>query len=321
MITLRVFGVLHIAMALLGISGDVWKYLEHTPWALAANPRYPYALQFYWIYTSVDLLCLIFLIRAGIALWRLEPRGRWLSNVVLGFEIFWFLADSLSSSLLLMWGGYAERVGTSMMATSAIGAAFQILTGYPLIALIAINVAWRKLNRVSSAPASLHGEAQTGWKPWPRGVLRVLGLLDIIVGLWGLYAAALWFVVVATDKIGVDGAHPYVLSVYRTETAVAVLCFLLLIPTGVALWQLKRRGWWMSCALLILAVAFLLTEQGLRLVLSTRAGEAKAWSNSIENSIGSLLFILPIMLYQLLAVVATTVALRRRGASLRSSAA
>jgi len=243
---------------------------------------------------------------------------------VLGFEVIWLLAEWEAIVVLLpLWGEKGDLVVASMTTVGGIGdigTAPQKFTGYPLIALIAVNIAYRKLKRASSAPASPPGETGTGWRPWPLALIRVLGAIDIAVAVWGLNVATVWFVVVSTDKIGVDAAHPYVLSIYRAETAVAVLCFLLLIPTGVALWQLKRRGWWMSCALLILAVAFLLSEQGLRLVLSTRAGEAKAWSNSIENSIGSLLFILPIMLYQLLAVVATTVAFRRRGASLRSSA-
>jgi hypothetical protein len=289
----------------------VWNYVEHAPWPLASNPAYPCALLFYWIYASVDLLCFIFLIRAGIALWGLDPRARSLSNAVLAFEVFWFLADSLSSSLLLMWGGYAERVGTSMMETSAIGLAFQILTGYPLIALVATNVAWRKLNRASRAPGSLQGETQAGWKPWPRAVVRVFGLLDIIVGLWGLYAAALWFVVVATDKIGLDAAHPYVLHIYRIETVVAVLCFLFLTPTGIALWRLKRHGLRLSRALLGALVIFLVIEQGLRLLLSTRGGEPKALADSIGNSLGSLIFIVPLILYNTIAVVVISSAFRR----------
>lgn len=313
-ITLRIFGVLHVVMGLLGISGVVWGYLDYALRAQGPNPRYPYALQFYCVYTIVVLLCLVFLIRAGVALWRVEPRGRWLSNVVLGFEVISSLAEWETIIFLLpLWGEKAKLVADSMLAASGIGAfgtQVQTLTGYPLIALLATNIAYRKLYPSPTPPGSLRGEAGTGWKLWPRAVLRVFGLLDIVVALWWLNVVAVWYLVVVENKIGVDAAHPYVLPIYRAEMTVAASCSLLLIPTAVALWRLKRRGWWMSCGLLAFAVTFLLIELGLRVLLSTRGGEAKAFGNSFENSIGSL-FVLPIILYQLVVVIATGVAFRR----------
>lgn len=312
-ITLRTFGVLHIVMALLGVSGDVWSYLAYAPRALGPDPRYPYALQFYWIYAPVDLLCLVFLIRAGVALWQLESRGRWLSNVVLGFEVMWVLAQWETFILLPLWGGKVNLLVASMHTASGIGtmgSELQTLTGYPLIALLAINIAYRKLHPTPTPLGAVRGVGETGWKPWPRAVVRVSGLLNIIVALWGLNVALVWYVIVTENKIGVDGAHPYVLPIYRTEMAVVVLCLFLLIPAGVALWRLKRRGWWISSGLLAFTVTFLLMEQGVRLLLSTRGGEAKAFGKSFENSIGGL-FILSIILYQLIAVIATSVAFRR----------
>jgi hypothetical protein len=313
--TLRIFAVLHIIMGVLGIGGVAWMYVVFARQIQGPNAAYPYELQFYCVYTIVNLLCLVFLIRAGAALWRLEPRGQWLSNVVLGFEIIWFLAEwETLAALLPLWGDKAKLIEASIWSifdTGEIGTAPQTLTGYPLIAVIAVNVAYRKLSRASGVRAPRGAEAEGGWKPWPRALLRVFGILDIVVAVYGLNVAAVWFVVVTSQKIGVDAAHPYVLPIYRTETGFAVLYALFLIPTGVALWRLKRLGWWMSCALLGLAVIFLLTEQGLRFLLPIWGGEAKALGNSFENSVGSLIFILPIILYQLLAVVSISVAFRR----------
>jgi hypothetical protein len=246
--------------------------------------------------------------------WRLEPRGRWLSNLVLGFEVIAGLAKWETIVVLLpLWGDKAKPLGDSMLVASGIGAfgtQLQTLTGYPLIALLATNIAYRKLCPSPTVPAAPGGKAESGWKPWPRAVLRGFGLLDIIVALWGLNVAAVWYVVVVEHKIGMDAAHPYVLPIYRIEMTVAASCFLLLIPTAVALWRLKRRGWLMSCGLLAFAVTFLLTELGLRILLSTRGGEAAALGKSFQNSIGSL-FVFLIVLYQLIVVIATGVALRR----------
>jgi hypothetical protein len=129
-ITFRVFGVLHIIIGVLGIGWDVWMYLALAPRQLAPDPRYPYALHFYCLYVCVDLLCLVFLIRAGVALWRLQPRGRWLSNLVLVFEVVWSLIQweiFLHSPLV----GKPSMVVNSMQVAygvSTAGAEIQILT-------------------------------------------------------------------------------------------------------------------------------------------------------------------------------------------------
>ena len=317
-LTLRIFGVLHILIGLVGISEVVWMYFTSAPRALVPDPRYPYALPFYCVYTIVVLLCLVFLIRAGVALWRLEPRGRWLSNVVLSFEVISCWAEWETILVLLpLWGDKAKGVEDSMLVASGtwISGDLQLLTGYPLIALIAINLAYRRLRRASTAPVSLPGNEQTGWKPWPRALLRALGLLNVIVALWGLNVAAWWYVLVLENKTGVDAVHPYVLPIYRIETAVAVVCSLFLIPTGVALWRLNRLGARMSRGLLGFAVAFLVIELGLRRMLLTAEGEARAMGKSFENSVGVLVLIAPIIAYLLVVVIATTVAFRRMPAA------
>jgi hypothetical protein len=316
--TLRVFGILHILIGLLGISEVVWVYFTSAPRALVPSPQYPYALPFYCVYTIVVLLCLVFLIRAGVALWRLEPRGRWLSNVVLSFEVIWCWAEWETILVLLpLWGDKAKYLEDSMLVASGtwISGELQVLTGYPLIALVAINLAYRRLRRPSAVPASIPGKIQAGWKPWPRALLRALGALDIVVGLWGLNVAAVWYVLVSENKTGVGAAHPYLLLIYRIETIAAVVCFLLLIPTGVALWRVNRLGARISRGLLGFAVAFLVIDLGLRRILLSAGGEAGAIGKSFENSLGVLWFFVPITVYLLVVVIATTVAFRRMAAA------
>ncbi len=313
-LTLRIFGVLHILMGFLGIAMVAWGALAYAPQALAPNPRYPYAIPFYYAYTILGLLCLVFLIGAGVALCRLEPQGCWLSNVVLGLEIILSLAQWEAILVLLpMWGDRAKGLTDTLLMISGIGAfdELQVLTGYPLIALIAINLAYRRLRGASSLPACLPGMAGAGWKPWPRAVLRVFGLLDIIVAVWGLNVAGVWYALVMENKTGLDLAHPYVLPIFRMETISGVVCFLLLIPTGIALWRLNRLGARMSHGLLGFAFAFLLADLGLRLRLLTGSGAAKATGSSLDDAIGILVFFVPLIVYLLVVTIGITIAFRR----------
>jgi hypothetical protein len=313
-VTLRIFGVLHILMGLSGIGMVVWGCLVYAPHALAPNPRYPYAIPFYYAYTILGLLCLVFLIGAGVGLCRLEAQGCWLSNVVLGLEIILSFAQWEAILVVLpMWGDKAKGVIDTLLMTSGIGAfdELQVLTGYPLIALIATNLAYRRLRRASSLPACLPVRAGAGWKPRPRAVLRALGLLDIIVAVWGLNVAGVWYVLVMENETGLDTAHPYVLPIFRIETIMAVACFLLLIPTGIALWRLNPLAARMSRGLLGFVFAFLLADLGLRPVLSTGATGAKAVGNSLNNAIGILVFIVPLVVYLLVVVIGITIAFRR----------
>lgn len=320
-VTLRTFAVLHILMASEGLAlGTVHQLRQLLSGAILTNVAEPYVHQVFLVDTTFDAFCLVLLIPAGLALWRLDRRGVRLSNVILGSEIVYLLLESQLTVWLQFLGHKAALIGLSIAAATGIGGlgtALQLMTGYPLVGLIAINVAWRKLNRASRAPASLQGGGEAGWKPWPRAVLRVFGLLDVVVGLWGLYSAPfLGFVVIVTGKTGVDAGHPYVLLV---ETVVAVLSFLLLTLTGIALWRLKRQGLRLSGALVGGLVIFLMIEQGLRLLLSTRGGEAKALADSIGNSFGSPLLI-ALILYNTIAVLVIALAFRRMRAAAAQNA-
>lgn len=203
-----------------------------------------------------------------------------------------------------------------MIRARGMGTNVQVLAGYPLIALIAINLAYRRLHQASSTTAPLRADTEPGRKSWPRVVLRVFGVVDIAAGLWGLYSAPLAYEVVVAGGSSLDTTHAYALLFFRAETAVGVLCLLLLIPTGIELWCLKRRGLWMTGALLGFSVLYLLIEQGLRLLLLSPGGAAKDYSGSFASSIGIPLFVLPIIISQLVAVFAVSMAFRvMRGAS------
>ncbi len=313
-ITVRIFGVLHIVMGLVGIIMIAWGCVSPMTQLLLESPRYPYAKPFYYGYTIIGLISLVFLIGAGVAMCRLAPRGRQLSNVVLGFEIAFSLAEWETILFVLpMWGATAKKLGDTLLMTSGIGAfdEVQILTGYPLIALIAINLAYKRLHEKAMVPGPIRENAETGWKPWPRAVLRTFGLLDLVVAVWGLNVVAVWYALVIESRTGLDATRPNMLPIFRIETIVAVGCFVLLIPTGVALWRLDRLGARMSRAIFGLALAVFLADLGARLVVFRGARGAMAVGETLESSVGALVFLVPLLLYLVVVVGAISVASRR----------
>jgi hypothetical protein len=93
------------------------------------------------------------LIVAGVWLIRLFRRGVTLSNYLFTVEIAFWLTYSLFSLGLKMHGGSAANLGMSMGAVagvSGMATSAQLITGYPLIALVGLNIARRHLDRQRS---------------------------------------------------------------------------------------------------------------------------------------------------------------------------
>ena len=311
---LRIFGALHILMGIVGIARIGWGCLAYAPEILAPNPRYPYLIPFYYFFTIVGLSCLIFLIAAGLALCRLEKRARWLSNVVLGFELIFFWAEWEAIIVLLpLLGESWKGIEDSFPMAAGVGGfdQIQLLTGYPLIALIAINLAYRRLQTTPSAPPSVSATADIGGRAWPRVLVKASGLLDIIVAIWGANVAVVWYTVVLENKMTFEVTRPSVLAMLRAETILAALCFLLLIPTGAALWRLSRSGLRLSHGLLGFAAAALAVDLFLRRMLSIPAPAWPASERDIGKSIGVLWFMVPLILYLVATSSGVAIAFRK----------
>jgi len=92
---------------------------------------------------------LVGLVLAGYWLLRLRRRGVILSNFVYSFEILYFLvADMISLALIMSPNKVKQSIGFSMAGQSGnMGIALQVITWYPEIALIVLNIARRRMNR------------------------------------------------------------------------------------------------------------------------------------------------------------------------------
>ena len=140
---IRTIGTASVLLALLGgyaviEAGPVLRRLRD-------SPAKPYVREAYCVMGLVDLCCLVTVAVGGVYLLRLRRAGLIISNVGFAIEIAWFLANGLLLPLIwFIWGGRAHALTDSIAAASGIGSIGttpQILTGYPVLALIFLNLA------------------------------------------------------------------------------------------------------------------------------------------------------------------------------------
>jgi len=148
---LRTIGVMDLVFAPFGlwmvVAGFSWREgfsLYHPDFT---SSRVPYAAELYWGDVTLELFCLIFLTLTGLAVLRLQRRGLRMTNALFTFEIVRFLAEGTAFYILAGHpGGNAELVAQMIVSASTVqGTTPQIITGFPVIALIATNIAYREL--------------------------------------------------------------------------------------------------------------------------------------------------------------------------------
>jgi hypothetical protein len=165
--TIRGFAILNVFFATLGLYFLAYTVCRiHARGPDPASP--PYYLKAFYGMTIVNFLFLIGLLVASLFLWRLERRGRVACNIVFGGEIIYFLFCVLFSTFSFASGGRVRLFGRALgiaAGTGDMGINAQILTGYPLIALIILNIVYRK---GESFRASYLNDGRTG-KPHKGG--------------------------------------------------------------------------------------------------------------------------------------------------------
>jgi hypothetical protein len=113
----------------------------------------PYEAKAYYFLVSINVLFLVAIFLTGYWLILIRRQGAVFSNYLFSVEILFWVLDSLVTLKLVMSGNAnAVSIGMSLGAVEGIGnmgTSLQILTAYPLIALIALNLARRHLDRKS----------------------------------------------------------------------------------------------------------------------------------------------------------------------------
>jgi len=136
----RVVGALNLTYGLLGAAlllNEVVRYSSR----IHNSVKFPYERTYYELCTGINAVFLVGLVLAGYCVI--------LSNFVYSFEILYFLvADMISLALIMSPNKVKQSIGFSMAGQSGnMGIALQVITWYPEIALIVLNIARRRMNR------------------------------------------------------------------------------------------------------------------------------------------------------------------------------
>jgi len=147
--TIRAFAIVNVLLVMFGLYLLVGTVLRD--YGLPPDPTAPaYYHQAFYGKSIINLLFLIALLAGSRFLRRLERRGLWICNIVFTGEILYFLGTVAFEVFSGFAGGEIALIGFSMGAaggTGDMGISPQTLTGYPIIALIVLNIAYRKLRR------------------------------------------------------------------------------------------------------------------------------------------------------------------------------
>lgn len=149
--TIRLFGVLNVFFVGIGLfllSQSVLLF-----WVRPAEPfDAAYFAEAYYASTAINLCFLLGLLFTAYPLWQREQRGLWLCNLVFACEIVYILGRSIIGDLAFSPSQRAAEIGMSVAQTDGIGSmgiALQMLSGYPVIALVVLNLAYRKLRQAN----------------------------------------------------------------------------------------------------------------------------------------------------------------------------
>jgi len=147
--TIRAFAIVNVLLVMYGLYLLVGTVLRH--YGLPPYPGAPaYYHQAFYGRSIINLLFLLALLAGSRFLWRLKRAGLVICTVVFALEILYFVGEAVLAIILWTVGGKAALFDLALGATAGtgnMGIAPQLLTGYPIIALIALNIAYRKLHR------------------------------------------------------------------------------------------------------------------------------------------------------------------------------
>ena len=145
--TLRAFAVTNFLVAALGLSFLAISVHGVRAGAVGNTSTQPYFIPSFSTMTAINICFLGMLVVGSVCLLRAKMLGVALCNVVFAGEILYFI------SLGFLWGPpFSRNVAMSMSIAGAtgvgnMGLGAQLLCGYPLIALVGLNLARRALNR------------------------------------------------------------------------------------------------------------------------------------------------------------------------------
>lgn len=148
----RGFGIANFIFASVGLFFLAASVFAMRETAVGNTPEQPYFLLAFWTLSTVNLVLLTLLVFGGIKLLQLRTLGVVVCNAVFVAEITYFMA------LGSLWNATSSpSVSMSIAAATGVGSmglSPQLICGYPLVALIFLNLARRRLH-ASKFPATV----------------------------------------------------------------------------------------------------------------------------------------------------------------------
>lgn len=98
----------------------------------------------FYLFTAVEFICLVAGLVSAVPLWRLKHGGLLLCNILFAFELLYLFAQAFLALVL------PASLRSSIAGASGIGGLGltpQFVTAYPVVALIALNLAYRRLQK------------------------------------------------------------------------------------------------------------------------------------------------------------------------------
>jgi hypothetical protein len=121
-------------------------FLLPTAWGVHVGavenvPENSHFAAWFWVMFVINLCFLALLVVGGVHLFQLRPSGITICNAVFVGEIAYFLVTGL------LWSALPRSVSIGVAAATGVGnmgLGPQVISGYPLVTLICLNLARRK---------------------------------------------------------------------------------------------------------------------------------------------------------------------------------
>ena len=138
-VTYRIFAIGNALFVLVGLLFLIPTAFSVGVGAVENLPARSHFGTWFWAMVLSNLCFLSLLVAGAIRLFRLRPSGVTICNAAFVGEIFYFLAIGFLWSRLPVSSGVGAATGVGNMGLSP-----QLICGYPLLALICLNLARRK---------------------------------------------------------------------------------------------------------------------------------------------------------------------------------
>jgi hypothetical protein len=143
-VTFRVFGVANLVAAGLCVCFTIMGIIGLAASNLRNSAQSPYFLEAFVAMVAINITFEIMLAIAGVRLWQTRREGLAICNVLFPVEAVYFLI------IVILWSqAVPESVSLSVAGATGIGNGALVLqwsTGYPIIALVVLNILRRRLN-------------------------------------------------------------------------------------------------------------------------------------------------------------------------------